>query len=216
MEYRKTEVTSWRADTNMWWFPLIMFTSPTFPIILFVCIGLSEAAPRIISNNAFSIVRNNREVSDTVLGRLNSSDRTYLSDANSGRFRFSGLTPAPTILSTGSSSSHVARTTVTTVEPPTTDLTTPSVSVTQTVGELPAVFDRQISGRRSADSVPFLAPQSKTLQKSQGNSERSPLIPASENSQGECSCLRSPPSTKRHLYCKQNETTPLIQPHLYV
>ncbi|KAG5281302.1 hypothetical protein AALO_G00069660 [Alosa alosa] len=173
----------------MWWFPLIMFTSPTFPFILFVCIGLSEAAPRIISNDALSITRNNREVSDTVLGRLNLSNRTYLSDANSGRFRFSGLTPAPTILSTDSSSSHVARTTVTTVEPPTTDPTTPSVSVTSTVADLPAVFDRQISDRRSADSVPSLAPQSKTLQKSQENSDRSPLLPASENSQElVCNC----------------------------
>lgn len=188
----------------------MMFTSPTFSFILFACIGISEAAPRIISNDAFSVIRNNREVSDTVLGRLNISDRTYSSDVNSGRFRFSGLTPAPTILSTGSSSSHVARTTVTTVEPPTTDPTTPSVSVTQAVVHLPGVFERQISDRRSADSVTSLAPQPKTLQKSQENSDRSPFLPASENSQGECRCLRSLLSTKRHLYCRQNDTTPIV------
>ncbi|KAL2092481.1 hypothetical protein ACEWY4_012279 [Coilia grayii] len=172
----------------MWWLPLIMFTSPTFPFILYLCIGLSEAAPRIISNDAFSIIRNNREVSDTVLGRLDRNDRTYPSDANSARFAFSGLTPGPTIFSS-SSSAHVARTTVTTVEPPTTDPTTPAVSVTPLVGYLPGVYDRQISDRRSADSVPSLAPQSKTLQKSQESSNRSPLLPGSENFQEPvCNC----------------------------
>lgn len=172
----------------MWWLPLIMFTSPTFPFILYLCIGLSEAAPRIISNDAFSIMRNNRGVSDTDLVRLNNNDRTYSSAENSARFAFSGLTPAPTILSPGSSSSHVARTTVTTVEPPTTDPTTPAVSVTPLVGYLPGVYDRQISDRRSAESVASFAPQSKPLQKSQDSSNRSPLLPASQNFQGECHC----------------------------
>nr|XP_055024603.1 multiple epidermal growth factor-like domains protein 9 [Misgurnus anguillicaudatus] len=72
----------------MWWFALMMFTSPAFPFIVFVCMGLSEVAH---SYDAVPLLRKSREV------HLNTSANGFPGH----RLGIVALTPAPTIASAG-------------------------------------------------------------------------------------------------------------------
>ncbi|XP_051509607.1 multiple epidermal growth factor-like domains protein 9 isoform X2 [Myxocyprinus asiaticus] len=110
----------------MWWLALTMLTSPTFSLIVFVWMGLSEA---LHSYDALSLIRKPREIADE---HLNKSANGF------PRYGIVALTPAPTIASSRKPI-NVAAPAATTTEPPTTDPTTPSLSNPSYVG----AFDRR-------------------------------------------------------------------------
>ncbi|XP_043103495.1 multiple epidermal growth factor-like domains protein 9 [Puntigrus tetrazona] len=102
----------------MWWLALMMFTSPAFPFIVFVCMGLSEA---VHSYDALPLViRKSRSVAEE-------HPNTSASGVPGHRLGIVALTPAPTIAS-ARKPINVAAPAATIKPPPTTEPTTPSLS----------------------------------------------------------------------------------------
>ncbi|CAJ1068733.1 LOW QUALITY PROTEIN: multiple epidermal growth factor-like domains protein 9 [Xyrichtys novacula] len=155
---------------------LMMYISPVLTVILYVYIGFSEAAPRIIPYDASPISRKPGSASDTW--------ETFHTDMppSSPESRFSlgplaGLTPAPAIVSAGPSTSTTTSPiskTATTFQPPTTDPTTIRTGETTTTNpdtglisssknQITAPISRSTS-KRSTDAQTSLFTPEKTLQ----------------------------------------------------
>ncbi|XP_062854263.1 multiple epidermal growth factor-like domains protein 9 [Trichomycterus rosablanca] len=83
----------------------MMFGSPALSFIALLCLGCSDAAPG--SSFTHDVMIKHRQISSRAV-----------SQSSPATAAFAGLTPAPTVLSSGQ--------TVTTIEPPTTDPTTPA------------------------------------------------------------------------------------------
>ncbi|XP_051964854.1 multiple epidermal growth factor-like domains protein 9 [Xyrauchen texanus] len=112
----------------MWWLALMMFTSPAFPFIVFVCMDLSEA---LHSYDALPLIRKSREIAEEHLNTSANGFPVYL-------LGIVALTPAPTIAS-NRKPINVAASAATTIETPPTDPITPSLSNPSYVG----AFDRR-------------------------------------------------------------------------
>ncbi|XP_689297.6 multiple epidermal growth factor-like domains protein 9 [Danio rerio] len=99
----------------MWWLALMMFTSPAFPFIVFVCMGLTEAAH---SYDALPLViRKSRAVAEE-------HPETNADGFSGHRLGIVALTPAPTITSARNPINVAAP--AATIKPATTDPATPS------------------------------------------------------------------------------------------
>ncbi|KAI1900665.1 hypothetical protein AGOR_G00052250 [Albula goreensis] len=72
--------------------PLMMFVYPALEFVLFVCIGLSEAAPSVNTNDATTFWRERRD--ETILDPLNNTMPNYLQEDKLGI-----VTQAPTTMS---------------------------------------------------------------------------------------------------------------------
>lgn len=115
---------SWSVEINvMWWLALMMFTSPAFPFIVFMCMGLSEA---VHSYDALPLVlRKSRAIAEE-------HQDTSANEFPGYRLGIVALTPAPTIAS--------ATKPINVAAPATTDpTTTPSLSNPSYM----AAFDRR-------------------------------------------------------------------------
>lgn len=144
----------------------MMFTSPAFPFILFVCMGLSEA---VYSYDALPLVlRKSRTLAEE-------HPDTSANEFPGYRLGIVALTPAPTTASARKPINVAAP--AATIKPPTTDPSTPSLS---NPGYM-AAFDR-----RKLSSVET---QMKETQISDNKADRSGIVPdlstTSDNSQGE-------------------------------
>ncbi|XP_067087170.1 multiple epidermal growth factor-like domains protein 9 isoform X1 [Osmerus mordax] len=152
---------------------LMMYISPALLFILYVYIGFSEAAPRVKPYDASSnvISRKPRSASETlesyytIMPNRLPEDRFVLGP-------LPGLTPSPSIASTGVTSntrpvsaSHVSGT-ATTFQPPTTDPTTPSIESISTTRNQITAFISRISGssKRSTDAQTSVFPPEKMMQ----------------------------------------------------
>jgi len=101
----------------MWWLALMMFTSPAFPFIVFMCMGLSEA---VHSYDALPLVlRKSRAIAEE-------HPDTSANEFPGYRLGIVALTPAPTVASARKPINVAAP--AATIKPPTTDPTTPSLS----------------------------------------------------------------------------------------
>ncbi|XP_052459836.1 multiple epidermal growth factor-like domains protein 9 [Carassius gibelio] len=154
----------------MWWLALMMFTSPTFPFIVFVCMGLTEA---VHSYDALPLViKKSRSVAED---HPNTSASGFPGD----RLVIVALTPAPSIASARKPINVAAP--AATIKPPTTEPTTPSLS---------DPIYMAASARRKLSSVET---RMKEAQMSDNEADRSDLVPgfstASDNSQEPvCNC----------------------------
>lgn len=154
---------------NMRLTSLIMYISPALLFILYV--GFSEAAPRVKPYDASPISRNPRSASETLEPLYTAMPNRLPED----RFVFSpltGLTPSPTIVSTGASSKTIqvsttqVSPTATTFQPPTTDTTTQSIQMISTTREQITALSSRISSsvKRSTDGQTSVFPPEKMLQ----------------------------------------------------
>uniref|UniRef100_A0A8C2E9T0 Si:ch211-158d24.2 n=1 Tax=Cyprinus carpio TaxID=7962 RepID=A0A8C2E9T0_CYPCA len=154
----------------MWWLALMMFTSPAFPFIVFVCMGLSEA---VHSYDALPLViRKSRIIAEE---HYNTSENGF----PGYRLGIVALTPAPTIASARKQINVAAP--AATIKSPTTEPTTPSLSNPSYM----AAF-----ARRRLSSVET---QMKESQMSDNEADRSGVVPdfstTSDNSQElVCTC----------------------------
>ncbi len=158
---------SWSVEIMiMWWLALMMFISPAFPFIVFVCMGLSEA---VHSYDALPLViRKSRSVAEEHPNTSANGFRGY-------RLGIVALTPAPTVASARKPINVAAP--AATIKPPTTEPTTLSLSNPRYM----AAF-----ARRKLSSVET---QMKKSQMSDNKADRSGVVPGfsttSDNSQGE-------------------------------
>ncbi|KTF93124.1 hypothetical protein cypCar_00024645 [Cyprinus carpio] len=154
----------------MWWLALMMFTFPTFPFIVFVCMGLSEA---VHSYDALPLViRKSRSIAEE-------HPNTSANGVPGYRLGIVALTPAPTRASARTPINVAAP--AATIKPPPTEPTTPSLSNPSYM----AAF-----ARRRLSSVET---QMKESQMSDNEADRSGVVPdfstTSDNSQElVCNC----------------------------
>ncbi|XP_074527156.1 multiple epidermal growth factor-like domains protein 9 [Halichoeres trimaculatus] len=153
---------------------LMMYTSPVLLVILYICIGFSEAAPRIIPYDASPISRKPGSASDT-WGTFHTDMPRTLPESRFSLGPLAGLTPAPAFVSAGLSATTTTSPisqTATTFQPPTTDSTT-TITTTTTAyhtglnsaskDQITAPISR-LTSKRSTDAQTSLFTPEKTLQ----------------------------------------------------
>lgn len=160
---------SWSVEI-MWWLALMMFTSPAFPFIVFMCMGLSEA---VHSYDALPLVlRKSRAIAEE-------HPDTSASEFPGYRLGIVALTPAPTVASARKPINVAAP--AATIKPPTTDPTTTTTTPSLSNPSYMAAFYR-----RKLSSIDT---QMKETQISDNKADRSGIVPdfstTSDNSQGE-------------------------------
>ncbi|KAI7797743.1 multiple epidermal growth factor-like domains protein 9 [Triplophysa rosa] len=151
----------------MWWLALMMFTSPVFPFIVFVCMGLTDVAH---SYDALPLIRKSREVAKEHLNTSANGFPGY-------RLGIVALTQAPTIAAR--KPINVAAPATTTIQPPTTEPNTSFLS--------DSIYIAAFDGRK-LNSVDM-----KASQMSDNKAERPGVVPdlstTSEHSQElVCNC----------------------------
>lgn len=141
----------------------MMFTSPAFPFIVFVCMGLTDVAH---SYDALPLIRKSREV-------VKEHPNTSANGFPGYRRGIVALAPAPTIAAR--KPINVAGPAATTIQPPTAEPNTPFLSH--------SIYTAAF-GRRKLNSVDV-----KTSRMSDNKAERPGVVPnlstTSDNSQGE-------------------------------
>jgi len=151
----------------MWWLALMMFTSPAFPFIVFMCMGLSEA---VHSYDALPLVlRKSRAIAEE-------HPDTSANEFPGYRLGIVALTPAPTVASARKPINVAAP--AATIKPPTTDPTTTTPSLSN-----PSYMAAFV--RRKLSSVETQMKEKQTSDKA----DRSGIVPdfstTSDYSQGE-------------------------------
>ncbi|XP_022602396.1 multiple epidermal growth factor-like domains protein 9 isoform X1 [Seriola dumerili] len=144
---------------------LMMFMSPLLLLIFSVCVGFSQAAPRISSYDASPISRKPGSASDT-WGSLHTDMPRSSGERSVYPGPLTGLTPRPGIVSAGSTATtNPVSKTATTFQPPTTDPTTSTavdtgiISATKELITAP-IFSLTGARKRSTDAqTSFFAPE---------------------------------------------------------